>query len=52
MATLVAIAGKPERFDAEGRGAESPLVPNDGPQNRALNRRVDIIVTTASRAAP
>ncbi len=52
MAILLKSARKSERFNAEGRGAESPLVPNDGPQNRALNRRVDIIVNTVLRPAP
>ncbi len=33
----------PDRFAAGGYGASRPLVPNDTPENRAKNRRVDII---------
>jgi type VI secretion system protein ImpK len=32
----------PERIQSEGRGSAEPLVPNDSPQNRARNRRVEI----------
>ena len=35
---------KPERFSAVGYGEYNPVVPNNSPQNRALNRRVDITV--------
>lgn len=35
-------AQSPERYIAIGRGAYSPLVPNNTPENRARNRRVDI----------
>jgi chemotaxis protein MotB len=35
---------KPERFSATGCGQYRPVVPNDSKENRALNRRVDIIV--------
>lgn len=35
---------KPERFSAVGYGEYGPVVPNNSPQNRALNRRVDITV--------
>jgi chemotaxis protein MotB len=35
---------KPERFSATGCGKHRPVVPNDSKENRALNRRVDIIV--------
>jgi chemotaxis protein MotB len=33
----------PERFAVGGYGAERPLVPNDTPENRNTNRRVQII---------
>lgn len=33
---------QPERVKAEGRGDASPLVPNNTPENRARNRRVEI----------
>jgi chemotaxis protein MotB len=36
----------PERISALGYGAFRPLVPNDTPQHRALNRRVDIVILT------
>lgn len=35
---------KQERFSATGCGQYRPVVPNDSRENRALNRRVDIIV--------
>ena len=35
---------KHERFSATGCGRFRPVVPNDSKENRALNRRVDIIV--------
>lgn len=34
----------PSRFAAAGYGEYSPIVPNDTPENRSLNRRVDIVV--------
>ncbi len=34
----------PSRFSAAGYGQYNPIVPNDTPANRALNRRVDIVV--------
>jgi chemotaxis protein MotB len=34
----------PIRFSAAGYGEHRPLVPNDTRENRALNRRVDIVV--------
>lgn len=34
----------PARVRSEGRGDQEPLVANDGPANRATNRRVDITV--------
>lgn len=33
------------RFSSEGRADREPVVDNDSPANRALNRRVEIIVT-------
>ena len=29
-------------LDSDGRGAERPLAPNDSPQGRALNRRIEV----------
>ncbi|MFQ5588213.1 MAG: flagellar motor protein MotB [Nitrospiria bacterium] len=34
---------KPKRFSVVGYGDTRPLVPNDTPENRAKNRRVDIV---------
>ncbi|OWZ84236.1 flagellar motor protein MotB [Natranaerobius trueperi] len=34
----------PERLSATGYGEYRPMVPNDSPENRQLNRRVDITV--------
>jgi type VI secretion system protein ImpK len=45
-ALLAERAGPPERYASEGRGETEPLAPNDGPANRARNRRVDIILLT------
>ena len=35
----------PERVTASGRGEYLPVAPNDSPQNKALNRRTEIILT-------
>ena len=40
----------PTRFSAAGYGEYSPIVPNDTPQNRSLNRRVDIVVVPRAAA--
>ena len=34
----------PHRFLIEGHADTHPLVPNDSPQNRAINRRVEIVI--------
>lgn len=34
----------PSRLDARGVGADRPVVPNDTPENRAKNRRIELIV--------
>ena len=36
----------PHRVMAIGRGAEAPLAPNDTPEGRRLNRRIDIVIDT------
>lgn len=38
----------PTRVKAEGKGDAEPVAPNDSPQNRALNRRIEIIVPFVS----
>lgn len=35
---------KPEKLTASGRGEYKPIVPNDSPENRQKNRRIDIII--------
>ncbi|MNJ35712.1 putative lipoprotein YiaD precursor [compost metagenome] len=37
----------PQRFSAQGRGASEPLHANDGPDNRARNRRVEVLLYPA-----
>lgn len=41
---LASVSNAPGRFISEGRADTQPVAPNDSPQNRALNRRVDIIL--------
>jgi type VI secretion system protein ImpK len=41
---LASASNNPGRFISEGRADTQPVAPNDSPQNRALNRRVDIIL--------
>jgi len=41
---LAAANANPSRFIGEGHADTEPVAPNDSPQNRALNRRVDIIL--------
>ena len=41
---LASTSGARERYFAEGRADTEPLVPNDSAENRARNRRVEIMV--------
>ncbi|MBS1220660.1 MAG: type secretion system peptidoglycan-associated domain protein [Proteobacteria bacterium] len=41
---LASVSATPSRFIGEGRADTEPVASNDSPQNRALNRRVDIIL--------
>ena len=41
---LAAVSNNPSRFISEGRADSEPVAPNNTPQGRALNRRVDIIL--------
>jgi type VI secretion system protein ImpK len=50
VAMLDDVIGSPGRLTAEGRADTEPLVPNDSPQNRALNRRVEIALTPGRAA--
>jgi chemotaxis protein MotB len=46
IARLLATSGvSPERVTASGRGQYVPVAPNDSPQNKAMNRRTEIILT-------
>ena len=46
IARLLATAGvSPERVTASGRSQYVPVAPNDSPQNKAMNRRTEIILT-------
>jgi chemotaxis protein MotB len=40
----------PTRLSAAGYGEYRPKLPNDTPENRARNRRVDIVVLDANAA--
>ena len=40
----------PRKLRVLGRGANDPIAPNDTPENRAKNRRVDIVVIAEPRA--
>ncbi len=42
VARLLAVSVAPGRLRSEGRGEAEPLAPNDTPQSRARNRRVEI----------
>jgi outer membrane protein OmpA-like peptidoglycan-associated protein len=42
---LVAREIESERIEAVGRGEDAPLAPNEAEQGRAINRRVELIVT-------
>lgn len=39
---------EPKRIEITGRGAYSPELPGTNPNNKAMNRRVEIIITNAS----
>lgn len=41
-----------ERFMVEGHGEARPLVPNDTPENRALNRRVELTIIQGEPEKP
>lgn len=49
MTYLVSHGISPDRLTSRGYGFERPLVPNDTPQNRALNRRVQFVRTEGTR---
>ena len=45
MQYLVSHGTSPSRLNSYGYGFDKPIVPNDSPQNRALNRRVQFVRT-------
>ncbi len=44
---LVKLGFSEERLDVKGYGAQRPVAPNDSKKNKALNRRVEIVLTAA-----
>jgi type VI secretion system protein ImpK len=48
QAVMSALAARvePERMRADGRADAEPIAPNDTPENRARNRRVEIVLIT------
>jgi len=42
---LIAQTVTPERIVVSGKGPDFPLAPNDTPEGRQLNRRVEIVLT-------
>jgi len=47
---LVSTGVDPNKLRAIGRGENDPVAPNDTPENRARNRRVDVVVIAEPRA--
>jgi type VI secretion system protein ImpK len=50
-AFLAARLASPARLSSEGRGDTEPIAPNDTPQDRAKNRRVDIVILSPGAAS-
>jgi len=46
---LISRGIKPERIQASGQGELRPVAPNDTPEGRAQNRRVELIIQNARR---
>ena len=46
-AILVRTVNEPSRIRAQGLGESDPVAPNDTPENRARNRRVEIVLLAA-----
>jgi len=44
---LVKLGFSEDQLDVKGYGAQRPVVPNDSKKNKALNRRVEIVLTAA-----
>ncbi|ADU97568.1 OmpA family protein [Thermovibrio ammonificans] len=49
---LVEAGVRPERILVFGCGPKNPIAPNDTPQHRALNRRVEILIYPEGEAIP
>jgi chemotaxis protein MotB len=43
---------EPARLSAAGYGEFHPRVPNESPEQRALNRRVDVVITMPATQPP
>jgi type VI secretion system protein ImpK len=50
-AFLAARLASPARLSSAGRGDPEPIAPNDTPQDRAKNRRVDIVILSPGAAS-
>ena len=44
VAALEALGVQPGRLSAKGYGETQPVAPNDTPENKAKNRRIDFVV--------
>lgn len=44
MKTLAPQLAQPGRLSAEGRAAAQPIAPNDTPEGKARNRRIEVIL--------
>jgi type VI secretion system protein ImpK len=51
VAELLATRVSPSRLRASGRGESEPIASNDGPEGRARNRRVEIVVYVPAGSA-
>jgi type VI secretion system protein ImpK len=52
MSILARGLNQPSRIRAQGLGQSDPVVPNNTAENRALNRRVEIVLMVAPAAQP
>lgn len=48
MKYMVSLGARPDLLAAQGLGAANPVAPNDTPQGRAMNRRVEVKVVPAA----
>ena len=50
MAILVGTTAQPERFSSAGRADTEPLAPNDSPEAREKNRRIEVVLSRGDGA--